>query len=116
MQKESLLKEGFSSWNKRDFFKFINMCELYGRDNYEHFSELIMSSKTIEEIKDYSECFWKSYTKIDNYKKYIERIEKGEKEIAHRLSIDKAIDDKFARLFDIFLDQNPGKPLTEFTF
>ena len=33
--------------------------------------------------------------KIDKYEKYLERIEKGEQEIAKRKSIDKAIDDKF---------------------
>ena len=89
------MRQGFANWNKRDFFKFINMCELFGRDNFEMFGELLAVGKTIEEIKTYSLVFWQNYQKIDKYEKYIERIEKGEQEIAKRRSIDKAIDDKF---------------------
>jgi hypothetical protein len=33
------------------------MCELYGRDNFEMFSELLVGGKTLEEIKVYSEAF-----------------------------------------------------------
>jgi len=38
------------------------MCELYGKDNYEQFTELLLGGKTIEEIELYSEAFWKNYT------------------------------------------------------
>jgi len=89
------MKEGFASWNKRDFFKFISMCELHGRENVEQFSELFSAGKSLEEVQEYSEAFWKNYTKIDNYRKYLERIERGEMEIAKRNSIDQAIQDKF---------------------
>jgi len=99
LEQEALLKAGFSNWNKRDFYKFINMCELYGRVNIESFSELVGLGKSIEEIRAYSKCFWENFKKIDNYKKYIERIEKGENEIAKRQEIDKTIEDKFAQLF-----------------
>lgn len=53
------------------------MCELYGKDNLEHFSELLVGGKTLEEIQEYSKAFWKNYTKIENYKKYLDRIERG---------------------------------------
>ena len=91
------------------------MCELYGRDNIDMFSELILTGKTVEDITQYSGTFWKNYTKIENYKKYLERIEKGEAAIAHRNSIDKAIEDKFAQLMDKFLSANPGKTTSDFT-
>ena len=84
LKKEQLLSEGFSSWNKRDFYKFISMCEIFGRENHELFSELLAGGKTLEEIKLYSEAFWVNYKKIDKYEKYIERIEKGELEIKKR--------------------------------
>ena len=71
------------------------MCEIFGRENHELFSELLAGGKTLEEIKLYSEAFWVNYKKIDKYEKYIERIEKGEQEIKKRQSIDKAIEDKF---------------------
>ena len=75
-----------------------------------------MAGKPLSQIQAYSECFWKNYTKIDNYKKYIERIEKGENEIAKRLSIDKAIDDKFAKLITEFKKRNPEATLEDFRF
>lgn len=40
--------------------------------------------------------------KIENYKKYLERIEKGENEIEKRKSIDKAIEDKFMQLRNLY--------------
>lgn len=51
-----LLDEGFSSWNRKDFFNFIKMCELYGRNNFELYNEL--HYKGIDEIKKYSDAFW----------------------------------------------------------
>lgn len=89
--KDNLLKEGFTAWNKRDFFLFIRMCELFGRTNFDLYTDLILAGKSFEEIKTYAKAFWTNYQKIDNYKKYIERIEKGEAEINKRNSIDKAI-------------------------
>ena len=49
-KKDELLKEGFPNWNKRDFFKFIQMCETYGRESIDLFNELIVIGKTTEEI------------------------------------------------------------------
>ena len=74
------------------------MCETYGRDNFEMFSELLVIGKTVDEIERYSDCFWEKHHMIDNSKKYIERIEKGEAEIAKRNAIDQAIEDKFIQL------------------
>ena len=46
--KEQLLSQGFAKWNKRDFFKFINMCEIFGRENIEYYQDLLQSGKTYE--------------------------------------------------------------------
>lgn len=32
--KQELLETGFRTWNKHDFWKFVNGCEKYGRSNY----------------------------------------------------------------------------------
>lgn len=69
------------------------MCEIFGRDNCDLYNDI--PGKTLLEIKEYSDAFWKNYTQIDNYKNYIEKIEKGEAKIEKRQSIDQAIDDKF---------------------
>ena len=101
------MNEGFASWNRKDFFNFIKMCELYGRNNFELYSEL--HYKGIDEIRKYSEAFWENYTKIEPYKKYIDRIEKGEAEIDKRRRIDLAIEDKFKQLRVDYLKRNPDK-------
>jgi len=62
-----LLKEGFGSWNKRDFFKFIQMAEYYGRDDFERYGELIQFGKTIDEIKAYAKVYWERYKEVKNW-------------------------------------------------
>jgi len=104
---QQLITEGFPGWNKRDFFNFIKMCELYGRNNFDLYSEL--HYKTVDKIKKYSDAFWQNFTKIEHYKKYIDRIEKGEAEIDKRRRIDQAIDDKFRQLRVDYFKRNPDK-------
>ena len=68
------------------------MCETYGRQNYAKISEGI-HSKTVEEVRDYSQAFWKNWqTSIDNGHKFVERIEKGEAEIEKKKGIEEAIE------------------------
>jgi hypothetical protein len=76
---------------------------------------LYQAGKTYKEIKAYSEAFWKNYKKIDNYRKYLERIEKGEADLALRRSIDQAIHDKFVQLENDFLDESSQKELSDFS-
>mgnify|MGYP000998768022 CR=1 FL=1 len=70
----------------------------------------------MEEIQRYSDAFWKNYTKIENYKKYIDRIKKGEAEIEKRRQIDLAIETKWTNLITAFKARNPGKDISDFTF
>jgi hypothetical protein len=57
------------------------MCEIFGRDRVDLYTELMLFDKSQEEIQRYSERFWKDFKLIKNHKKYIERIERGEYEI-----------------------------------
>jgi hypothetical protein len=54
------------------------MCEIFGRDRVDLYTELMLFDKSIDEIKRFSERFWKDFKSIKNHKKYIERIERGE--------------------------------------
>lgn len=82
-KKEKLLKEGFSNWGKKEFFHYINLCERYGRTQYDKIANE-MPNKTADDIKEYSKIFWAKYKLIKNGEKYVERISKGESEI-HKL-------------------------------
>merc|ERR1719391_368537 len=48
IEKEDLLKEGFSNWSKRDFNQFIRLNEKYGRDDIDNISGEV-EGKTAEE-------------------------------------------------------------------
>ena len=97
--KESLLREGFSTWSKKEFFTFIRMCEMFGRANLAKINEAL-PNKTLKDIEEYAAAFWENWRdKIENGHKYVERIEKGEAEIEKQKSIDDAIESKFAYAF-----------------
>lgn len=116
-QLDQLLQEGFVGWNKRHFFQFINMCELYGRDNCDLYTVLMTEGgKTSEEIQRYSDTFWQKYKQVDNFKKYIDRIEKGEAEIEKRNQIAEAIDGKWSQLITKFKAKDPEASISDFTF
>ncbi|KAI9735857.1 MAG: hypothetical protein M1834_001322 [Cirrosporium novae-zelandiae] len=76
-EKTRLSEQGFPDWNKRDFQQFINGCAKFGRNNWEGISTEI-DSKEPDEIKEYAKVFWKRYTEIQDYSKYINNIEVGE--------------------------------------
>ena len=90
------------------------MAELYGREKVEHYYELQQFGKSVEDIRVYANAFWKNYKKVKNWQKYLERIEKGELELEKRYRIDKAIEDKFAKLKKDFLEANPEKTILDF--
>lgn len=76
-EKERLSQMGFADWNRRDFQQFINGSAKYGRHNHELIAEEV-DSKTPEEVTKYAKVFWKRYTDIVDYNKYIQAIELGE--------------------------------------
>ncbi|KAI9758913.1 MAG: hypothetical protein M4579_002724 [Chaenotheca gracillima] len=76
-QKSRLSEEGFAHWNRRDFQQFINGSARHGRKNYREIAEDV-DSKTEEEVKDYASVFWRRFSEITDYPKYISVIDVGE--------------------------------------
>jgi SWI/SNF-related matrix-associated actin-dependent regulator of chromatin subfamily A member 5 len=76
-EREELLKEGFSNWNKKDYLIFLKLNEKYGRDNLEMISKGI-EGKSEEEVKRYFHAFWKNFKKIHDYDKVVKKIYRGE--------------------------------------
>jgi len=79
LKRDKLIEQGWPEWNKKDFFMFIKMAETYGRlpESFEYYRETL-PHKTAEQIEEYSQSFWQNYKQIENWSKYIERIQKGE--------------------------------------
>lgn len=84
-EKEKLLKEGFGNWSRNDFKKFINTLEKIGRKNVKIISEISKETgKSEEEVEKYYNAFENKYKQINDYKKLIDRIEKGEQRIERK--------------------------------
>lgn len=79
-EKEELAREGFETWNRRDFQQFINGSHTYGRTNYEGIA-LQCQNKDAAEIKQYAKVFWQRYKEISDWQKYIKHIEDGEEKL-----------------------------------
>ncbi|VDP05105.1 unnamed protein product [Soboliphyme baturini] len=117
-EKEVLLQQGFSNWNRRDFQQFIKANEKYGRSDIESISHEV-EGKTPEEVKAYAKVFWNRYHELGDVDRVKAQIERGEARIQRRLSIKYALDAKIAKYkasfhqLRIAYGTNKGKNYTE---
>jgi len=101
-EKEQLLAEGFPDWNKKDYKAFCLALERHGRYNVPAVVEDVCreSGKDQDEVKRYFVAFWLNYRRISDWRKVLERIEKGEKKILRLRQIRDAINEKIERHLD----------------
>ncbi|KAI3380727.1 hypothetical protein SNEBB_001549 [Seison nebaliae] len=92
IQKQNFISQGFTTWTRREFTKFIQLNEKFGRNNVKVLEEI--PSKKTDEIREYHTVFWKRYKEIDGHEKIIEQIERGENNILKRQYIDQLIDER----------------------
>eukprot|EP00894_Picocystis_sp_ML_P002124 jgi/Pico_ML_1/52641/g3319.t1 len=85
-EKDKLLEEGFSNWNRRDFQAFVRACERYGRDDLENISKEI-DGKSPEEVHAYAKVFWQRYTELQDADRVLDKIERGEQRIQREKDI-----------------------------
>uniref|UniRef100_A0A8C7MPC3 SNF2 related chromatin remodeling ATPase 5 n=1 Tax=Oncorhynchus kisutch TaxID=8019 RepID=A0A8C7MPC3_ONCKI len=117
-EKENLLSQGFTIWNKRDFNQFIKANEKWGRDDIENIAREV-EGKTPEEVIEYSAVFWERCNELQDIEKIMAQIERGEARIQRRISIKKALDTKIGRYkapfhqLRISYGTNKGKNYTE---
>ncbi|XP_058459668.1 chromatin-remodeling complex ATPase chain Iswi [Malaya genurostris] len=118
IEKESLLTQGFTNWNKRDFNQFIKANEKYGRDDIENIAKEV-EGKTPEEVMQYSAVFWERCHELQDIERLMGQIERGEAKIQRRASIKKSLDGKMSRYrapfhqLRISYGNNKGKNYTE---
>ncbi|CAJ0924116.1 unnamed protein product [Ranitomeya imitator] len=117
-EKEKLLTQGFTNWNKRDFNQFIKANEKWGRDDIENIAREV-EGKTPDDVMEYSAVFWERCNELQDIEKIMAQIERGEARIQRRISIKKALDTKIGRYkasfhqLRISYGTNKGKNYTE---
>lgn len=79
-EKTELLQQGYGNWSRREFTQFIQVCAKYGRNSITAITSEF-PEKSLEEVREYAKAFWRNYTQIDGYERYISQIEAGEEKI-----------------------------------
>jgi len=117
-EKDELLVQGFTSWNKRDFNQFIKACEKYGRDDLTNICKEV-EGKSPTEVREYASVFWERCNELTDIERVMAQIERGEAKIQRRISIKEAMEAKMARYKSPFhqlriqYGTNKGKNYTE---
>ena len=57
-EREQLLEQGFSNWNRRDFTSFVRACERYGRQAIPEITKEIEGKTEEEVLTFYTKCTW----------------------------------------------------------
>lgn len=85
-EKDRLLAEGFGNWNKTDFRRFVSACEKLGRAEKAAVCADVAEAtgKSVEDVARYYDVFWEQYKELADWKKVLDRIEKGEQRIQVR--------------------------------
>mmetsp|Transcript_39745 Transcript_39745/g.128643 ORF Transcript_39745/g.128643 Transcript_39745/m.128643 type:complete len:827 (+) Transcript_39745:2-2482(+) len=105
---EELEAAGFKDWTRNDYSRFIKSAEKNGRDKLEDITEDLLGTKTLEEVRIYSEAFWRlGPTHIGDWEKVSKKIEEGEKKIAEKYEMAQLLASKVKSAGD-----NPWDNLT----
>ncbi|OMJ78550.1 hypothetical protein SteCoe_21612 [Stentor coeruleus] len=96
-KRDELLDQGFSEWSKREFNNFIKGCESFGRMNFLQIAQEI-ETKTVEEVEIYAKVFWERIDSLPNGQELIDKINKGEKDLARITRLNNVLESKRKRV------------------
>lgn len=113
--KARLLAEGFPDWSRKDYRNFCTALERHGRYDFDAICRDVTNEtgKDRAEIQRYFVAFFTHYTRIQEWPKILERIERGEKKILRLRQIRDAIQEKVERHLEetygaFFIEQQKG--------
>lgn len=98
-EKSRLFAEGFPDWSRKDFRTFCTALERHGRYDFDAICRDVTNEtgKDRAEIQRYFVAFFTHYTRIQEWPKILDRIERGEKKILRLRQIRDAIQEKVER-------------------
>ncbi|GAA5937174.1 uncharacterized protein JCM15063_002831 [Sporobolomyces koalae] len=118
-EKEELSQSGFSNWNKRDFQLFCRGTELHGRDDYENIAREVLT-KTVEEVKEYSEVFWERSQELEEHDRLMARFSAADTKRAKEARVENLIKSKVAsvpyplqQMKIVYSNQTKGKSYSD---
>ena len=119
-EREALEAQGFPHWTRNDFVRFTKGCAKHGREQLARITE-DMQTKTLEEVKAYSEAFWaRAPTLLSDFDKQLKQIEEGEKKLEQKREMAEALRKKVSsadvdpwRTLTVKYGNNRGKLFTE---
>jgi superfamily II DNA or RNA helicase len=90
--RDTLLQQGYPEWKRIDFHAFVRACETFGRKNKKAIVEFLISERREEsEIESYYDTFWSRYEEIDDHKRFITQIERGEMKLQKKQDVKDAL-------------------------
>jgi SWI/SNF-related matrix-associated actin-dependent regulator of chromatin subfamily A member 5 len=98
-EKTRLLAEGFPDWSRNDFKAFCASLELHGRYNLAEITKDVANEtgKSEKEIARYFGAFMTNYRRINDWKRIMDKVSKGEQKIIRLREIRDAIQEKIER-------------------
>jgi SWI/SNF-related matrix-associated actin-dependent regulator of chromatin subfamily A member 5 len=115
-EKSRLQAEGFPDWSRKDFKAFCTSLERHGRYDFKSIVRDVASEtgKDMKEVQRYFVAFWTNYRRIHDWKKILDKIERGERKILRLRQIRDAIQEKVERHLEDtfgpqFADMKDGK-------
>lgn len=96
-ERDELLGQGYSNWNRRDFSAFVRSCSRHGREALTEIAKEV-EGKTEAEVREYAAVFFsRGPTHLAEWERIIKQIEAGEQRIHRQAAIANAIAAKLER-------------------
>ena len=110
-EKSRLLADGFPDWSRKDFKSFCTALERYGRYDFHRISTDVINEtgKELSDIQRYFVAFFTNYTRINDWQKIMDRVERGEKKILRLRQIRDAIQEKVERHLEDTFGEHYGE-------
>ena len=94
IEKDLIESRGFVDWERREYLKFLQALELFPTTDYVNISKHMESTKTPQEVEQYSIVFFEKVNTLHDSDKIKQRIEKAQKNVSFHMQAPYIIKNK----------------------